>query len=394
MVMISIYAELGGNAMSVSRSARPDEIDSLVALSDLTFRKPGQSSMGTAYAMLFSEDNAENLLIMEEDGTPVTLVGLLPVSLSIAGCTIPAVSMGSVCTATAYRGKNFADTLVKQSITKCMDDGAHLLLVSGSRSLYLRNDCLEVGAIKRFTIRSAEELEGLPVPVEAIVRICDEQSDLSAMLRLMESEQVYYQRTEAELEQLIRSAAIISNDNGEQSVLLNYSGSGEAIGYIVLGLLEKGGIRTVEIVEFAGSDEAVAGLLREVWFRYNPDQLHISVTNDRFTFSEKLVSRGCSFKEIPIPGTIRMINFTGLWNSLYPYMEQQIGRDRLSELKLVETNNGWRIVCRGETFTVDHIGATNLVFNGPQLVENGELKKILSEMFPLPFVYTKNLNFV
>jgi hypothetical protein len=302
--------------------------------------------------------------------------------------------MGSVCTDTAYRGQNFADTLVKQSIAKCLEEGVHLLLISGNRGLYLRNDCLEVGAVKQFTIRSAQELARLEMPDQTDIRFYEDNRDLSGMLQLMKSEQVYYQRNEAELEQLICSAAIISNVSGEQSILLSYSENGEAAGYVVFGLLNESNIRIVEVVEFAGSDEAVTGLLKVIWDQYTPELLHISITNDRSALSEKLASTGCSFKTTPIPGTIRIIHFTGLWNSLHPYMEKQIGTDKLSELKLLETVNGYRVKYKDETFTIDHRGATYLVFNGPQLAVNGELKAVLSKLFPLPFVYTKNLNYV
>jgi predicted N-acetyltransferase YhbS len=382
--------------MSVFRSARPEEIETLVALSDRTFRKPGQTSMGAAYSMLFAETNADNLLVAEEDGNLVTLVGLLPAKLSVAGCTISAVSMGSVCTDADYRGQNFADTLVKQSIAKCSEEGVHLLLVSGSRSLYLRNDCLEVGAIKRFSIRCAEQLEGLNVPSHdhAVIRPFEAERDLSPMLKLMQSEQVYYHRTAEELKQLINNAAVISNDKGEQSVLISCDENGEPIGYLVFGILKKEEGAVIEVVEFAGSDEAVIGLLGEVWASHSPQRIHITVTNDRPALAEKLAAIGSSFKEIPIQGTIRMINFSGLWNSLQSYMERQLGKDKWSELSLTETGNAYRIHFREESFTVDHRGATRLVFNGPQLAVNGPLKAALSELFPLPFVYTKNLNYV
>ncbi|NOU97290.1 GNAT family N-acetyltransferase [Paenibacillus sp. LMG 31456] len=381
--------------MTVSRSAKPDEIERLVALADRTFRKPGQTSMGAAYSMLFSKDNAHNLLIIEEDGIPATLVGLLKSELSIAGCTIPVVSMGAVCTDTAYRGRNFADRLVKRSIDKCAEDGAQLLLISGTRGLYQRNDCLEVGGVRRFTIRSNEDLEGLE-RAEAVIRPYDEvqDQDRPAIIKLMEAEKAYYKRTEAELDQLIRSAAVASNESAEQHVGLSFTNNGEAIGYIVYVLLIKEGFLTAEILEYAGNDEAVIGLLHEIIDRLSPQQLHIPVMGDRAALSEKLASTGCAFSESMIPGTIRMINFPGLWSSLQPYMMRQLGADRLSELSLVETSNGYKISYKDESLTIGHRGATALLFNGSSLTEQSELKAVLAQLFPLPFPYTENLNFV
>ncbi|MFD0681517.1 MULTISPECIES: GNAT family N-acetyltransferase [unclassified Paenibacillus] len=380
--------------MSVSRSAKPDEIEVLVALADRTFRKPGQTSMGEAYSMLFSKENANNLLIIEEDGVPATLVGLLKSELSIVSCTIPVVSMGAVCTDTAYRGRNFADMLVKRSINKCTEEGAQLLLISGTRGLYLRNDCLEVGAVKRFTVHSIEELAELNRTNEAVIRPYDEKCDQPAIIRLMEAEKAYYKRTEAELNQLIRSAAVASNESAEQHVWMSFTNSGDAIGYMAYFLLEKDGGLTADVLEYGGSDEAVIGLLHEIIDRLSPKWLHIPVMGERAALSEKLASAGCAFTESTIPGTIRMINFPGLWNSLQPYMLRQLGAERLAELSLAVTSNGYKISYKGESLTIGHRGATTLLFNGPAMTEQGELKEVLALLFPLPFPYTENLNFV
>jgi predicted N-acetyltransferase YhbS len=350
--------------------------------------------MGTAYAKLFAKENAENLLIVEEDGRPVTLVGLLPARLSIAGCTIPVVSMGAVCTDPAYRGRNYADILVKQSIAKCAENGAHLLLISGTRGLYQRNGSFEAGEVKRFTIESTDELQRLQLLAKSDVRSYDETRDIPAILSLMETEKAYFKRTAADLDLLIRSAAVLSNSKAEQHVWLSFTGNGEASGYIVFGLSIQDGISTAEVVEYAGCDEAVSGLLTCIFDRCNPQQLHIPVMAVRASLSERLASAGFMFTEITIPGTVRMINFTGLWESLQPYMERQLGTDKLSRLSLVETNNGYRIRYKSEAVTVANRGAAALVFNGPSLMEYGELKEVLSRLFPLPFPYTQNLNFV
>ncbi|WP_248930237.1 GNAT family N-acetyltransferase [Paenibacillus hamazuiensis] len=380
--------------MPTARCAKPEELEALIALSDRTFRKPGQTSMGTAYAMLFSENNAENLLVMEEDGIPATLVGLLPMQLSVAGCAISAVGMGSVCTETAYRGRNFADTLVKMAIDQCRENDVHVLLISGNRSLYLRNDCMEVGSVRHFTLMPGEDWQGLAEQA-GTVRPYDEERDVRAMLRLMEADQAYYRRSPEEMSLLIRSAAVMSNYSAEQHVLVHTADNGEMLGYIVVGLPAKGDSLTAEVVEYAGGDETVVRLLSEVAGHFKPERTNVPVMPHRHALAEKLASTGCAVKETTIPGTIRMIDFTGMWHALRPYMAGRIGEEAASRLECVDYANGnYRIRLGNETLTVDLRGATTLVFNGPQLTGQGELKRVLGELFPLPFVYTSNLNFV
>ncbi|WP_165972187.1 GNAT family N-acetyltransferase [Paenibacillus piri] len=381
--------------MAIVKSAKPENIGQLVALADRIFRKPGQTSMGTAYAQLFANENADRLLMVEEDGQPVSLVGLLPARLSVAGCTIPVVSMGSVCTDMAYRGRNYADLLVKRSIARCAEEGAQLLLISGTRGLYLRNDGMEVGGLKRFAIRSAGELPSSAETEAYAMRPYDGAGDRAAMLRLMESDGAYYMRTDAELEQLIRSAAFLSNYPAEQHIWLSFTADGEAAAYAVFGSVKKkDGESVVEIVEYAGGDEAVIGLLGHIAGMFGFQPLSFPVMAARASLAEALVTAGCSFTEETIPGTIRMIDFQGLWKTLRPYMEQQLGEAALSELSLTEVGGGCRIAYKGETLTVGNRGATALLFNGPSIVGQGELKQVLSRMFPLPFPFTESLNFV
>ncbi|NRF94516.1 GNAT family N-acetyltransferase [Paenibacillus frigoriresistens] len=381
--------------MPFPRAARIDEIDILVDLADRTFREPGQTSMGIAYATLFAKENADHLLVMEEEGVLATLVGLLQTDLSIEGCAIRVVSMGSVCTEPAFRGRQYADTLFKMSLEKCVEDSTHLMLVSGNRSLYLRNDCVEVGAVNSFTISASEQWPGLKLDGSNLtVRPYDEAQDIPFLIALVKSEAAYYKRTEEEFALLIRSAAVSSNESAEQHVWIAFEPDGEAAGYIVYGLMEKNGVSSAKVIEYAGSDRAVIHLLQQIYDRFEVKHVEVPVMGDRPALSEILASAGCSFIETHIPGTIRMINFPGLWGALQPYMVERIGEAALSELRVIQTSNGYRIQYRGQTHTVDNRGATRLVFNGPQMTAPSELKDILSKLFPLNWVYTCNLNFV
>ncbi|TBL70864.1 GNAT family N-acetyltransferase [Paenibacillus thalictri] len=379
--------------MAILRTARADELGALVALSDRTFRRPGQTSMGTAYAQLFSKDNTDHLLVMEEDGIPAALAGLLKSELSIEGCDVTVVSMGSVCTEPEYRGRHYADKLVKMSLDKCREDKAHLLLVSGNLSIYLRNDCMEVGSYRSFTIASEVELAaftngaaGMGMTFDCF----DESRDLPGMLALMQAEQAYYKRTADQLALLIRSAAVLSNKPAEQHVLLAYDASGVAAGYIVFGFVDGKAV----VVEFAGGDDAIIGLLGELFRRFGDCRIQLPVMGDRHLLAEQLAAAGCAFTEQTIPGTIRMIDFPGLWEALEPYRMRRLQGHAAADLTLAECGSGYRLQFGEETLTLDLRGATNLVFNGPQLQAPGELRRLLGLLFPLPFVNTNNLNYV
>jgi predicted N-acetyltransferase YhbS len=379
--------------LAIYRNARPDDLGALIDLADRVFRKPEQTSMGTAFSLLLSEENASRLLIAEEDGRPVSLMGLIRNDITVAGCTLQVVSMGAVCTDPLYRGRNFAGTLVEMAIRQCEQEGVHLLLVSGNRRLYRRNDCFEVGAVRTFTLNSSD-LDSLfkeDKGGQVITVAYDETCDLPAMLKLMQAEAAYYNRTEQQFKQLITNAAILSNYCKRQEVVLART-EGTNVAYAVFGLADNNEDITAEIIEFAGEDRAVLMLIKDIFMLYGFKQLTISAGLERYSLAGTLASIGCMFKTNSIPGTVRMINFMTFWETMQPYIEHCIGQGSM-ELTCRLELNGYRISYGAETLLVDGVGATLLVFNGPSL-ESGDLKSVLGLLFPLPFVYTKNLSFV
>jgi GNAT superfamily N-acetyltransferase len=379
--------------MNEPRTVKVSELKDIIALSDRIFRKPGQSSMGTAFSLLFAPDNAGHLFLVEDEGRPVSLLGLLFFQINIAGCRIPVVSMGSVCTDSDYRGNNLAGNLVETALKHIAAEGAQLLLVSGDRSLYLRNDCMKVGEVRRFRIHSPEQLDVNDVRDEGAQIRLWQQGDVSDMLTVLQSEMVFYERTETQFAQLIAGGGYASCIPAEQIILIRKV-KGKLDAYIVFGVQELDESNYGEVIEFAGKDEAIVQLVRESMLRFSLAGQELPVTNDRGPLADMLISAGCHFISENTCGTIRMVNFMALWHSLRPYFAVQLGTETAGMLQCEQINNGFRISLRDQSVVVDLRGASSLVFNGPGIVEYTPLKQALSVLFPLPFVYTKNLNYV
>lgn len=377
------------------RTARPEDIPAMVTLSDRVFRKPHQTSMGQAYSLLFSKENAGNMLIAEEDNKIVTVVGLLPSEISVSGCTLRVLSMGSVCTDADYRGKDYAGTLVRMSIEKCEREGFHLLLVSGNRTLYRRNGCYETGMIRHFTLTAESALKaaaGLDGQAETL--LYNEARDLESMLRLANNEKVRYVRTKEQFEQLIQSAAVFSNSAMNQHIAVRRRAE-ETVAYAVYGLPGHDPDRTPAVIEYAGSDQAVLELLRDIIDRHQLEKLSFPAGGDRGALGETLAAAGASFRCLPIPGTIRLIDFAAVWHSLDPYIRERLGPERAEKLTCARTADGqYRIACGEEMLSLDARGALTLLFNGAPWDAGETLTPLLAAVFPLPFVYPYNLNYV
>lgn len=377
--------------MKEARKARPEQLPEIVALSDRVFRKPGQTSMGAAFSQLFSVHNSDHLLIVEEDGLPVSLVGLYPAALQIAGCSIPVASMGSVCTDPNYRGRNYASTLVRRSLELLHDEGASLLFVSGDRSLYIRNDCMEVGETQQFLIESPEQWA---LEQNAERDVADwQQNDVEGMLKALQSEGVYFERTVEQFLELIKGESLLSCYPAKQHILVSRK-SGSLDAYLVFGSWDKEGTTLGEVIEYAGADDAIIQLLREAMIKHGIAKLTVSIPNYRKTLAHLLVSLGNNFRTGTIPGTIRMINFPGLWNQLQPHFRAVLGDAECSRLQCEPVKQGFRISLGGEFLVLDSRMATTLVFNGPHLVANSKLKEALCRVFPIPCINPNNLNYI
>lgn len=378
------------------RSARSEDIPAMVALSDRVFRKPYQTSMGEAYSLLFSEENAGNMLVAEEAGQIVTVVGLLPSEIHIAGCTLRALSMGSVCTDADHRGKDYAGTLVRMAIEKCEREDVHLLLVSGNRTLYRRNGCHEAGLIRQFTLTAEQARQAAghgASPAETIDYV--EARDLEPMLRIASSEPARYARTKAQFARLIRGAAVCSNGAMTQRIAVRRSGE-ETLAYVVYGLPsdhEPG--RTPFVIEYAGADQAVLELLRDVLEQHRLERLRVSTGGERNAIGEALAAAGAALRCEPIPGTIRVTDLTSVWQSLAPYIQEQLGAEAAAQLSCTRHGDGqYRIACGEERITLDGRGALTLLFGGAPWHAGDTLGPLLAKLFPLPFVNPNNLNYV
>lgn len=377
--------------MSLLRKAKPDEIPQLVALSDSIFRGPhNTNSMGAGFPLMFAPDNADHLHVAEEDGKPVSLVGLYTSSISIGSSRIQAASMGSVCTDPDYRGKNFAGQLVTNAFRQLNDEEVGLLFISGDRTLYTRNDATHVSRVHAFSIPS----DRLPEGGEKSLTVSNyEQGDLPGIHAVQQQESVYFERTEAEFAALIEAAAHLSCYPAMQHLLVGKMGD-QATAYIVFGTWESEGVNYGTVIEFAGPDEQIITLMGEAAKRHSLPSLSITVPNYRRSLADRLASQGYVFQTQPILGTVRLINVPALWSQLQPYFAERLGAETAKRLICEKIENGYRVSDGHESLILDLRGVTHLILNGTTPADNSELKQALSRVFPLPFPNPNNLNYI
>ncbi|MGM0884324.1 MAG: GNAT family N-acetyltransferase [Bacillota bacterium] len=381
--------------MGIVRRARAEELGEIIALTERIFRKAWHPPRITASSPLFWPDNIDNLMMVEDAGRPVSFTGLKPWVLNITGNRIPSASLGLVCTDTAHRSKGYASDLVQEAIRQLEAEGTALLFISGDRDLYTRHGAVAVGQVTRVFIRIRDLLSAVPFGNndDNLDFVPWQTSDLEAMLNLLEGENVFFERTKESFAELIRAQNIFRWYPAEQHIWVRKR-FGIVDAYVVFGTWKTEEDVQGEVVEFAGSDEAVVSLLKSCASRLSVDGFTMCISNYRHTLANMLAAIGDSFQGETNYGTVRIIDFLILWKCLMPYFKERLGEEYSAMLQCDKVSNGYRISLGKDELIFDHIIAAKLVFNGPQQLEQGPIKEALSKLFPLSMVNPYNLNYI
>jgi hypothetical protein len=94
-------------------------------------------------------------------------------------------------------------------------------------------------------------------------------------------------------------------------------------------------------------------------------------------------------------GTVNIINPERLVAQLRPYLREK-NEELERQFSVRSLENGRTEVCLGkEKAVVDSDELVSLVFDPePNLKQNGNLKQLLAQLFPIPFPYAGGLNYV
>lgn len=136
------------------RHAVGEDIPAIVALANRVFRPTGDGDMGAEYPLLLGADNAPNVCLAQQDGRIVSVVGAMHFDLLCEDEPLGATLIGSVCTDPECRGGGLAGQAMVMATDDARARGDAILLISGGRSLYTRNNALPFGATATFVVPS------------------------------------------------------------------------------------------------------------------------------------------------------------------------------------------------------------------------------------------------
>ena len=142
------------------RALRPQELDSLVGLTNRVFRADG-GDMGADFDYFLNRENAPHLRVFVENGQVVAHCGWRPADATVFGCRLRVGCIGAVCTDPEQRGKGLGTKLLHDNFRDMRADGVDFALISGRRGLYTRNSAVLWGAEAEYAFDAAAAGEWL-----------------------------------------------------------------------------------------------------------------------------------------------------------------------------------------------------------------------------------------
>lgn len=409
--------------MEEIRSAKKEEFEQVIGLINHVFReKRGHRlTMKEEFPLLLNQDNIDNLVGAYYNGELISEVNFLEGEVLMEDAVVKIASIGGVCTHESYRGKDYASRVLNKVEEIVYEKGIDIALVSGERTLYTRRQFMKVENFYEYRLNpfcrgknasnlvwtnmegkeldynnSSLDFEGYNVNLSVVNY---EEKHLYTMVKMYNLNNVRYKRTYEEFKKLISSATMAwGNFTYKRYVILEKE---VCIGYIILRIIEDKE-RYGEVVEYFGDAKYMHKILEDIAFNLSLEHIkhyvHVRDEINRLKDCNSISKRH-------LQGTVKIINYKSFMEHLKPYFKQHIEEDILSVLKFEESERGYGIIIGEESLYINSIGEiTKLIFEGNSNIETKEglkynlqnkpfIKRFIEGAFPVPFVWTANLNY-
>ncbi len=186
-----------------------------------------------------------------------------------------------------------------------------------------------------------------------------------------------------------------------EAEILTVHRANEFLGYLAIQIpVEKESEgRSSQVVEYSGVREAIIDAIRCIFERYDLQELSFNVPFHDSELIHLLNQKNLGSSIENIPGVIKIISFPRLMDRLGPYVEERLDKNKIDSLKFGQEGTRFSINIDGDQFNTDARRLTQIVLGGYDKKEKeimpkeGEIGKVLADIFPLPFVWP-GLNYV
>lgn len=348
-----------------------------------------EPTMGSEYPLLLGSDNLDHIIIAKVDNKVVAVASYYITDIIVQGSSLKSASIGAVCTYEEFRGQGLATKLLDYIDNKLIQENVLLQIISGKRGLYTSRDASSVGESTKFIINKHNKTSSYKLEEYT-------KSNQTDLIELYNKESVRYYRSYDEFVSFQKGAT--HNWGPHEFKIFFVKNKIEIIGYIVVGVNTE--TQSANIVEFAGSRLAIAKVLPKLYDRLQVKEVVLSSPWNDLVIP-LLKDDNKDYNTIDQECSIKVMDYIGITNSLKLYFAQYLTKEELSDLSFKENNNQYIIQYKDEEIVLESIRDINLLlFGGLDLdldkLCQGKPKiyELLKKIFPLPFVWMSNMNYI
>jgi predicted acetyltransferase len=229
-----------------------------------------------AYPQVWKKENSDlkNVFVIREEENIVSLVRIFPLKTVQNGIDVNLAGIGSVSTLYSHRGKGYMTELLKASFKEMARQKFPLSVLGGDRHRYGNFGYENGGRVLNITVSTRDILRGNIKSLTA-KRYGGEKNILQKMIKTYNNLNYRKKRSEREFKEIYTKPRIA----------VYYTVEGKNFAFVVMSATEFRDSNT-RVLEFAGKDEMILGLLQYLGERFGFASFSLSFPD----FSEVPVS--------------------------------------------------------------------------------------------------------
>ena len=365
------------------RSLRKNEMDSLrKLLGDVFF-----AELPDIQPHAINEENANNLLVVVEDGEVVSHIATIKRHVSVLGCSLKIASLGGVATYKSHRGKGHASVLLEKTMAVCRDEDVDYIMVSGYRNMYHRYGCRYVGKDWEFRL-GQEQTSDFDDSVFTISHAA--KGDIDALGTIYRRESVRWMRPPSDISFGIDGW--VCNRPAKTYLIKKRD---RLVAFAVMQQVRDGdGQVSYKLLDYAGERLAIIGVLGKFVQEQDLKEISIHVMGYDTVLKDLLELRGLTGIQSALPGTTMVIHFEQLLKKMRPYFIERVGENVVSGLTFKEVGDEYHVYYGGDRVIAEGRGAAGQLIFGTwegteeaMLDAGGRAGEVLRACLPIPGVW-------
>ena len=375
--------------MDEARVATIEDLPGIIDLAEHVFADSAHRPrfLTRMFPVFLSAANVDNLYVVADGRRIVSLLGTDLRTLVTAGCRIPVVLVGAVCTHEEYAGRHLSGQTLQLAYQRCQGRGAVLALISGWRTVYKASGAEHVWDLYRFGAKAGQ----LPPPEAA----CDldpiEPDRLEEVVALHNREPMRFEWPPQWVREVF--AETIRRKNGRGFLLRR---GGRPVAAAWFSTLNQDPPDKGDLLDWFGDRDAIVSSLGAMAKAAGFSAVHGSLVGHDREMMRELRQAGLAPARIR-GWTLKVLDFAALLDCLRPHLARTLG----GESGAVQAEDNGIVVAAGSEryASLDEWTAVQMIFAPPAdyaektATMPAVIRAVVEKAFPVPIPHY-GLNYI